>query len=178
MPEMEGEGGGIAHVDGDGVAVQHRRLNGQLKVGRPGVAKIHDAVEILLTAVADLGIKNTPDGLADHFVRNLLHLLAVNLLLHLIHAVGIAVLRTQLSKLRRDELLPIPLEQLKSLEMGAGSNLQDLGQAVPDLALREGSKERRVEDGMERLVERANAVLEPVPVDGYAVRDRGVDEAD
>ncbi len=77
-----------------------------------------------------------------------------------------------------DELLAVLDEQVVHALLADSRDLDELRRAVADLPDGERLEERKVEEGVQRGVVRAQAVLELVVVEPDLDRDRGVDQAD
>ena len=62
--------------------------------------------------------------------------------------------------------------------MGGAEDLDEFGDTVADLCSGNGAQEGTVDYGRDGLVVATDAIFEAVEIDGDAIGDRGVDEAD
>lgn len=94
---------------------------------------------------------------------------------------GLLQLRTSIvgpAEAGTDEILAVPVKQIKGLPVGARRYLDQLCETVTDLSLRQGAEECEVEEGVDGSVVSPQTVLVPSIVDCNLDGDGRVDETD
>jgi len=157
-----GQGGGVCHVNGDGVAVAKRNLWDQFVEWRPGVAVCDNAVETDLVQVGGLELQHLEDTSAVDLVRSL-----TNLWLGIVCA----------AESRVDQVLTIFIEEVEGGQMSTARNLDQLSETVSGLGDWKRPEEAEVEESVHRCVVCTQTVLVVAIVDGDLDRDRGVDQS-
>lgn len=153
---------GEGHVDGDGMSVAQRRRRRELECRGPRVSVRDDTVEGDFVQVWGLEEQHDVDATVVDDVGGLPEL-------------GTATVCA--AEPVRDELLAEAVQELEGGYVRAGRDLDQFGEAVPDLGFRQGPEEGEVEEGVDRGVVGAETVLVLVVVDGDLDGDRGVDQA-
>lgn len=154
-----GKGGRVGHVDRYGVAVAERRFWHKLVQWRPSVTVCDDTIEHDLVQVWSLKLQHLVDRFAIDLIRGLYQL-----------SRG-AVCP---SKSLPNELLAVFVQEIEGIKVGAGGDLDQLGETVSYLRDRQGTEEGEIEEGVDGSVIGTQAILVIAIVDRDLDRHRSI----
>lgn len=121
----------------------------------------NDSVKTDLVEVGSLQLQHLKDAVPVDFIGGLSHFLVL----------------TSASELGGDQLLTILVEQVKCGQVRTAGDLDELGESISHLSLRQSAEESKVEEGVDWRVVGTEAILIVAVVDSNLDADTGVDQA-